>query len=53
MDGDVDDDDVTEKDERKHPRQMPVLEWEDLNQDFESNPMNYKDIEELAQANAS
>lgn len=49
--GDIDPEDVTEKDERDYPRQQPVLEWEDLNQDFESNPMNYKDIEEIAQSN--
>ena len=32
----------------EYPLQEPMLTWEDLNQDFESNIREYKEIEDIA-----
>lgn len=44
-------DDVTNHDEKDYPRQQPKLVWTDMNKDFQSTPMDYKQITHIAQEN--
>lgn len=41
-------DDSDHVDQATYPWQESKLQWWDLNQDFYSNPRNYKDIEKIA-----
>jgi hypothetical protein len=33
---------------REYPKQQPKITWEELNQDFYSNPKDFKEITEIA-----
>ena len=42
--------DVEVMDEKEYPRQEAKLVWQDMNQDFKSNPKSHKgEVEEIAQ----
>jgi len=43
--------DVEDSDENDFPRQAPKIEWQDLNQDFESHAKDHKHVKQIVEQN--